>query len=430
MIERVPAVGGVRSVPAPDPAARDYLRLVLRLDQHRPGLVDAYYGPADLKAATDMEPLRPPAALADDAVALRERLPGEVEDTERREWLRAQLVAVEAQAHEAAGEAIPYETLVARAFDHPMARLDDAIFEAAAAELDGLLPGAGPLAERLAAWDATMTIEPERVPAAADHLAWIFRARAAALFGLPDGEAARISMVRSRPWTGYNWYEGGRRSRVELNLDLPVRAGHLIHTVAHETYPGHHLEGSTKEARLVDGGGRTELTLLSINTPECLMHEGLADLGYRFAVPPDGEVDLLVELFGVAGLPIAADPGAARAAAVAQAEIGRARRVLRGIGGSAAFLRHVDGRSRAEVVEYLVAVGRQAPARAEQQLDIIEHPLWRPYVFVYREGEQLLARWLEQVPEPDRAARFGRLLAEARSPSSIEAELRPPSGTP
>jgi hypothetical protein len=70
-----------------------------------------------------------------------------------------------------------------------------------------------------------------------------------------------------------------------------------------------------------------------------------------------------------------------------------------------------------------VTVGRQARARAEQQLDFIEHPLWRTYVFVYREGERLLARWLEGVPEGSRAERFGRLLAEARSPSSIAAEV-------
>jgi hypothetical protein len=210
---------------------------------------------------------------------------------------------------------------------------------------------------------------------------------------------------------------------VELNLDLPVQAGSLVHTVAHETYPGHHLEASTKEARLVDGDGRTELTLLSINTPECLVHEGLADLGYRFAVPPGEEVDLLVELFGIARLPVAADAGAARATAATEAVAGGARRALRGIGGNAALLRHVDGRSRAETVDYLVTVGRQAPARAEQRLDFIEHPLWRTYVFVYREGERLLARWLEGVPEGSRAERFGRLLAEARSPSSIAGEL-------
>jgi hypothetical protein len=385
--------------------------------------VDAYFGPADLKAEADMEPLRPPARLAEDAVALRERLPAEVADRGRREWLRAQLVALEAQARDAAGEAIPYAGLVARYFDHPTVYVDDAIFRAAADDLEAALPGAAPLDERLAVWDAALTIDPEQVPAAGDYLASVFRARAAVSFGLPDGEAARITTVRERPWSGYNWYEGGRRSRVEINLDLPVRAGDLVHLVAHETYPGHHLESATKEARLVDGEGRSELTLHSINTPECLLSEGLADLGYRFAVPPADEAALLQGLFAVAGLQIAADPGAARAAAATQARVGLARRVLRGIAGNAALLRHANGRTRAEAVDYLVTVGRQTPARAEQRLDFIEHPLWRTYVFVYREGEQLLAQWLEQVPEAERTARFGRLLAETHTPSSIRAEL-------
>ena len=52
---RVPAVGGTRTVPEPDPIASDYLLLGLRLDQHVPGLVDAYYGPASLKAQVELE---------------------------------------------------------------------------------------------------------------------------------------------------------------------------------------------------------------------------------------------------------------------------------------------------------------------------------------------------------------------------------------
>ena len=54
MTERVPAVGGTRMVPAPDAIARDYILLGLRLDQHIPGLVDGYFGPADLKARVDL----------------------------------------------------------------------------------------------------------------------------------------------------------------------------------------------------------------------------------------------------------------------------------------------------------------------------------------------------------------------------------------
>lgn len=412
-------------MPAPDPIARDYILLALRLDQHRPGLVDGYYGPADLKLAADTEALPSPARLAEEAFRLRDRLGGEVPDTTRRAWFAAQLVALEAQARDAAGEAIAYEDLVARYFDRRMPRVDDAIFDAAAAELDGLLPGPAPLEERLAAWDAELVIPADRVASVANGLRDAFRTRAEATFGLPDREEARIELVRDRPWSGYNWYLGGGRSRVELNLDLPIRVGDLIHTVAHETYPGHHLEGAFKESTLVEGQGRLEASLLTINTPECLMHEGLADLGYRFAVPPADEAALIEGTIRAAGLAIAAAGVALREVVARQVAIGGARRILRGIGGNAALLRHADGHSHTEVAEYLTAVGRMTPERAEQRLAFIEHPLWRAYVFVYREGEALLARWLEAVPEADRSSRFGRLLAEALAPSTIDADLGP-----
>ena len=431
MTELVPAVGGTRLVPAPDPVARDYLLLALRLDQHRSGLVDAYYGPADLKAQADMESLRPPARLADDAAALRDRLPTEVDDPARREWLRAQLVALEAQAHDIAGDPIPYESLVADSFDGAIARTDESIFDAAAHDLEALLPGDGPLDSRLASWDAMLTIDPERVPAVAEHLTSMFRAHAAELFGLPEGEAIQISMVRDRPWSGANWYDGGRKSRVEINLDLGVTIGALVRTVAHETYFGHHLEASIKEAGLVDEQGRTELTLASINTPECLLREGLAELGYRFAVPAADEGTLLVELFEVAGLRVAADPAAAHAVADTQARVGRAREVLRWIGGNAALLRHVDGLSREDVIDYVLTVGRLSQARADQLLDhYIDQAIGRIFIFTYREGGHLLADWLERAPEAEQAARFGWLLSSTPTPSSIEAELSPPSGNP
>ena len=66
--------------------------------------------------------------------------------------------------------------------------------------------------------------------------------------------------------------------------------------------------------------------------------------------------------------------------------------------GNAAILRHADGRSHDEVLDYLQVVGRYAPTTAAKRLDFIEHPLWRTYVFVYAEGEALLARWVDAVP--------------------------------
>jgi hypothetical protein len=415
----LPAVGGTRLVPPPDPVALEYLVLALRLDQRIPGLVDGYFGPAALKARVDTEQPRPADRLRDDASALMDRLATEVADDDRRAWLEAQLVALHTHATSLAGEPMPYLEHVARCFAFRPPRRPDAPFEAAAAAINDLLPGDTPLAERLDRWDAQFEISRDRLPGLVDWLVARFRERASALFGLPEGEGLRVSMVTNQPWSGYNWFDGGRQSRVDINLDLPRRPAELVRTVAHETFPGHHLEHAWKEADLVDRSGRLEASILLINTPECLFSEGLANLGRQFAVPAGEDVDLLIELYERAGLPIAADRLAAREAAERTMAIGEHRHTLAAIRGNAAILRHVDGRTHDEVLAYLHDVGRYSPAVAAKRLEFIEHPLWRTYVFVYAEGEALLRRWLEAVPEPERATRFGRLLHEQLTPAAV-----------
>ena len=419
---RVPAVGGERTVPAPDPIARDYVLLALRLDQHVPGLVDGYFGPAALKAQVDLETPRSPARLRDDATALRERVEGEPSN-DRRTWLAAQLVGLERQAAALAGEELPYVEHVTRCFDWTPVRTDDAVFDAAAARIDALLPGPGTVEERLTAFDAELVIPTDRLAPMIDALIPRFRKRADAQFGVPAGEDLRVSLVRNQPWSGYNWYDGGLRSRVDINTDLPVRAYELLRTLAHETYPGHHLEHAWKEADLVERQGRLESSILLINTPECLISEGLADLGRVFALPDDGIVELLLEVFRLTALPLAGDPARARATAELAVALAEPRFELAATRVTAALMRHADGATHEETLDYLVRVGRFAPAVAAKRLEFIEHPLWRTYVFVYSEGEALLRRWLERAPDEERPGRFARLLHEQCTPGSIALEL-------
>jgi hypothetical protein len=417
------AVGGQRRVPVPDPVAHDYLLLALRLDQHIPGLVDGYFGPADLKAQVDVEELRRPAELIDDAAGLLDRLPAGVSEPDRLDWLAAQVTALRTHAEALAGRDLPYLESVTRLFAWTPIRRDEAPFEAAAAEIDRLLPGPGPLAARLAAWDAQFAVDVDRLPSVIAWLVERFRGRAAELFGLPPGEDLQIRLVSGKPWTGYNWYFGGLRSRVEINTDLPSSAADLLHVAAHESYPGHHLEHAWKEDELVLRRRRLESSVLLINTPECLVSEGLADLGHRFASPAADEPDLLIELFERAGLAISSDPAAARVAAERSVALAPLRRRLSETRVNAALMRHADGATHDEVLAYLERVGRFAPNQAAKRLEFIEHPLWRTYVFVYYEGELLLRRWLEAVPEAERAGCFGRLFQEQLSPAAIAAEV-------
>ena len=346
-----------------------------------------------------------------------------MEEADRRRWLDVQLIALEAQARALAGEGLPYLEHVTACFDYRPTHTPEAVFDAAAAELDTLLPGPGPLASRIAAWDDRHTVPADRIQSVVDALLPDFRRRAAALFGLPEGEGLAVSLVRDQPWSGYNWYDGGRRSRVDLNTDLPVRAADLLSVLPHETYPGHHLEHAWHEAHLVDDLGRMEASILCINAPECLLSEGLADLGKRFAVPPDDEAALLAEVFRLAGLPNAGDAAAVRATAERQVAISRALAAVRGVAGNAALMLHADGAPRDEVLAYLERRLLSTPERAAKRLEFISHPLWRTYVFVYFEGERLLRRWLEMATPAKQPARFRRLLLEQLTPSAIVEEI-------
>ena len=212
------AVGGARRVPAPDPIARDYILLALRLDQHIPGLVDGYFGPADLKAQVDIEQLRAPGpARATTRRRSSDGSPAEVAEPDRRDWLAAQLVALGTQAAALAGDdaAVPRPR---RRAASPGRRCDATTrFRRGRGRARRAPPGRRSRSPTgSAAWDAALR-DPGRSPARRRRLA---RRRGSArgrrdLFGLPDGEDLRVWLVTNQPWSGYNWYDGGRRSRVD-----------------------------------------------------------------------------------------------------------------------------------------------------------------------------------------------------------------------
>jgi hypothetical protein len=426
---RTPAMGGVRDVPVPDPIARAYLLLALRLDQHLPGTVDAYIGPADLKARVDMEQLRPAPALAEDAAALRARLAMEVEAADRRDWLDRQLTAIETLARVRAGESLGYLEQVTRCFAHSPTRTPEAELDRVAGELDALLPGPGSLADRLRVEDERWSIGADQLPTLAEHIAERHRARARELFDVPATETLQLSFVRGQPWSAYNWYEGGLRSRIDVNLDQPVDLPRLLGMLAHEAFPGHHLEHVGKEQALIEGAGRLEASVMLINAPECLISEGLAEAGRAFAVPDDELAGALVSLAPIAGLALADSRTTLISAAERMAAAAPLRRRLAAVGVNAALALHEDHWPRERVVAYLVEAGRLTVEAAEQRLPFIEHPMWRLYVHAYPEGEALVERWLAVVPDAERPARFSRLLHEQLTPPARAREAATAAGT-
>jgi hypothetical protein len=393
----------------------EYVQLGLRFDRLEPGFVDAYTGDPRIRARVADEPAPTPQQLAQQARTLLGELDAAGLPADRADYLRGQLTGLECSARKMSGEPIGFVDEVAGYFQVDVVLGDEAQYAAAHAELNALLPGSGTLAERYADHRRREECPPERLESAVHALSSALRDKVRGQYGLPEVETVRYEVVTDQPWSGFNYYEGGFRSRVAINADLPHRLSGLPHLVAHEAYPGHHTEHCRKELGLVERASRTEHTVFLVNTPECLMAEGLADLGIEASVG-EGWGPWAAEVLGDLGLHF--DGHLAERVAAAVAPLNRVRQ-------DAAVLLHDRAADADEVVAYLQRWSLVSPDRARQQLRFLTHPLWRAYISTYVEGFDLLSRWLAGRPDDQPVAeRFVRLLDEPLTPSAVAGELQ------
>jgi hypothetical protein len=388
---------------------RRYLELGLALGRHIDGFVDAYYGPPELAKRAAAGPPRSPGALEDDA----HQLLGDLEKGEgadevgagRRRWLAAQVEGLRTSAAILGGTRVGYSDEVAACYGVRPRRIEDDELAAAHRELAAALPGSGALADRYIAWREAQAVPVDKLRSAIASLAEDFRERTASMWGLPEGEHVDFDLVTNEPWAGFNYYLGDLRSRVVVNVDLPVLSTGLAALVAHESYPGHHTEHSRKEAGLVRRRRRLEETIFLVGTPQCLLAEGLADLGLEVILGPRPEPIVAGHLHP---LRIRYDAEVIEAVAGASEALARVR-------GNAAFLLHEDGRAVDDVIDYVARWALLPRPRAEKAVQFLTDPTWRAYVTCYIEGMPLCRRFVGGRPE-----RFARLITEQLIPADLE----------
>lgn len=385
----------------------EYLELGLELGRHVDGLVDAYYGPPALARRVAAEPVRPPAELEARARRLQSDLDADQElHAARRRFLAAQVRGLRTTAAKLAGDEIGYVDEVAACYGVRPSMVPEDDFAAAHRRLDAALPGSGPLAERYVAWREAQAVPTEKLRPAVESLADDLRSRTAALWGLPEGEHVDFDLVTNQPWAGFNYYLGELRSRVVINIDLPVLSTTLGHLVAHEAYPGHHTEHCRKEIGLVRRRHHLEETIFLVGTPQCLLAEGLADLGLEVVAGPRPEPVVASHLKPL-GIPYSAD---------LVAELAEAGEVLGAVRSNAALLLHDRGESVDAVVAYLERWSLLSRRRAEKAVEFLVDPTWRAYVFCYVEGVALCRRYVAGDP-----SRFARLITEQLTPADLGA---------
>jgi hypothetical protein len=296
-----------------------------------------------------------------------------------------------------AGESGSYADEVEGCYGVRPTHTDEAVFTAAHERLEELLPGDGTLAERHKRWEASTRVPTEQIERIIAAVIEEARARTRGLVELPAGEGVVLEIVREKPWLAYCGYLGDLRSRIAVNVDLPMAAIQLLILAMHETYPGHHAERCSKEHLLVRRRGLLEETLVMVPTPQSLVAEGIATLAPWVLLEGSG---------GAALTAVIHDAGIELDLAQALA-VERALQPCRWAEVNAALMLHDAGASEAEVHAYLERWGLMTPELADHVIRFLTEPTSRTYIVTYPAGRELCGSYVAGEPE-----RFRRLLTE------------------
>lgn len=392
-----------------DSLVDEYLLLGLAFDRLEEGFVDAYTGDPELRRRIENASAPEPRALARKAADLRVAVADTDLPARRAEFIDVHLRALECSARKFAGDDIGFVDEVFAYFDVQIEQGNQDDYRDAHRRMDEVLAGPGSLAERVAAHRAGDVVPADRLQDCVDAFSSALRDLVRAQYTLPESEQVNYEVVGDKPWSGFNYYLGDYTSTVAINSDLEQQMSSLPHLIAHEAYPGHHTEHCRKEAGLVAAGQR-EQTLFLVNTPQCLMAEGLADLALKSIVGPG---------WGLWAQEIYADLGLRFDGEKAE-RLSAASGKLLGVRQDAALLMHDQHKSHDDVAAYLERWALASPKRARQSLKFLSSPLWRAYISTYVEGYKLLGGWLDQgTTVSERSALFGRLLDEPLIPSAL-----------
>ena len=331
----------------------------------------------------------------------------------RHEYQARQLEALVARVEMLGGKKLKFDEESKALYDAVAPTHTEAEFQGALDELGGLLPGQGPLSDRLTAYRQQFEIPKDKLGVVFQTAIGECKRRTAAHVPLPEGEGFYLEFVKDKPWSAYNWYKGRLQSLIEVNTDLPIYIDRAIDLACHEGYPGHHAYNALLEQRLVRDRNWQEFSVYALYSPQSLIAEGTANYGVAMVFPGDEKIAYERDtLYPLAGL----DPSTAAAyyrvqqllKKLSYADNEAARRYLDG---------EIDAKAAADWLEkYALLTPRAA---AEQRVRFIDQ--YRSYVINYNLGEDLVRRYVEaQGADPQRRwETFIGILTSPRLPSGL-----------
>jgi hypothetical protein len=415
---------------AMDKIAESYVKLVLAMGQHDTDYVDAYYGPSEWKtqAATEKLDLDAIAARARDFIAqlaTARRSAGVSHGTPaaerelqqlRAQYLERQLAALSARVRMLKGERLSFDEESRALYDAVAPTFPESHFQEILDRLETRFPGNGPLVERYDAYRRSFVIPRGTLDAVFQRAIQACRERTLQHVSIPAEERFTVEYVTNKSWSGYNWYQGGFRSLIQVNTDLPIYIDRAVDLACHEGYPGHHVYNVLLEKHLVKDRGWVEFSVYPLFSPQSLIAEGTANFGIEVAFPGKDRVEFeRATLFPLAGLDgsRAADYYAVQALVDQLSYAGNeaARRYLN---------KQIDA---AQAAAWLERYALMPHDRAMQRVRFFDQ--YRSYVINYNLGKDMVRRYIESrggtATEPEkRWSEFERLLSSPRLPSGLK----------
>ena len=413
MIAMAACAGGGGGASAPkdalDAAAEEYVKLVLAVGRHDANYVDAFYGPPAWKAANEAGEKVPLAELGRRAGDLLRKVRAAEGPADRKRYLEKQLVAVDAEIRRLSGEVLKIDDECEARFDARPPHHAVEEFQAVHDRLEKLVPGEGPLADRIEAMRKAIRVPKEHVEATVRAALATARAAGAPQTKLPGGESFDFALVTGKPWGAYNWYLGGYRSRIEFNVDLPTELNGLLGTMCHEGYPGHHTYNVLIEEKLVNGKGWVEWSVYPLYSPQSLLAEGTANAAEDLIFSEDERRRVLANVLAPVGH---VDPKAV----LAWEDVREAMLPLRYVRPEATRMLLDDGVPEDEVAAYVKRWSLVDDPRARKAIDFAR--AYRSYVFNYTLGEDIVRAYIGT--GSDRIEKFYEILSRPVVPSDLK----------
>ena len=391
----VGSTGSVAAAETTNPGD-EYVRLALALDTATDGgYIFAYYGPEEKRQEVAA------AGLSIDAISRdAHSLIAEIDATEasgieaeRLAALRLRVSAMLARIDVLKGRSRSFADEAVQIFGVHPPRYSTAEADAALGEVDRMLPGAGSLAERAAAFKERMKVPQERQEAVFRAAIEACRERTAEHIDMPQGEAVELELVDRLPAAGRYDYLGDYRGRVTVKKPN-ASISNALYLGCHEAYPGHHLRAILMEERY---GARDwpELDVSTLFEPASLLDEGLGQYAVDLAFPDEEKVRFFrEELLPLAGL----DPNEAERLVAFNSAM-EAALPYGTIEVSRAYLdREI---TRDEAVDLLAKYGLRPREEMSGMFGFVDS--FRTFVVTYSLGEELVRERIEAAGDDPKA---------------------------